>query len=415
VGIHYAPDQTGNAPYTTLMAEAIAAAGAEVEVVTGVPHYPSWTVGPSYRRGLRWIERSGSIRVVRVRHTVPNPPRTLGRAIMDASFFGVALPTISGRRADATIAVTPALAPVAAALAGRRGRPVGALVQDLTGNAAAQSGTSGAVLGRAIARAEYRLLGACDLVGVVSRDFGTILQSQGIDIDRIIDLPNCTHVSASHRSKREARRRLGWDENRFLAVYTGTIGRKQGLEMIVDTARHLPADSNIEFLLVGAGGERPRLEGLSRGISNLRFADSVGAEDYPDVLAAADALLLTERAGVREMSLPSKLTSYAIAHRPIVASVEPDGITGRVLIERGAALVTPAGDVRALAAGIRSIRDNAALAAALADASARLRDPELTIEMAAARYCDFAARLVRLYAPDRKTANLASTVNSPSS
>jgi colanic acid biosynthesis glycosyl transferase WcaI len=407
VGIDYAPDQTGNAPYTTLMAEAIAAGGAEVEVVTGVPHYPSWSVDPAYRRGLRWNESSGSVRLVRVRHWVPNPPRVVGRCVMEATYFGAALPTILSRRADATIAVTPALSGVAAALAGRRGSPVGALVQDLTGNAAAQSGTSGAGVGRAIARAEYRLLRACDLVGVVSQDFGTILQSQGVESDRIVDLPNCIHVTASTCSKREARRRLGWDENRFLAVYTGTIGRKQGLELLIDAARLLSTESNIEFVVVGAGGERPALEDLARGVTNLRFVDPVGAEEYPDVLAAADALLLTERPGVKEMSLPSKITSYAIAGRPIVAAVESDGITGRILLDRQAALVTPAGDAHALAASIRMIHESPPLAADLSNASARLKDPDLTIEASAVRSCDFATRLVGLSARGRGVADLA--------
>ena len=54
VGIYYAPDATGIAPYTTDLCETLAAHGASVHAVVGVPHYPEWTVGSAYRTGIRY-------------------------------------------------------------------------------------------------------------------------------------------------------------------------------------------------------------------------------------------------------------------------------------------------------------------------------------------------------------------------
>ena len=65
---------------------------------------------------------------------------------------------------------------------------------------------------------------------------------------------------------------------------------------------------------------------------------------FPDVLAAADVLLLSERASVVDMSLPSKLTSYAVAGRPIVAAVPAGGTTAAELDRSGAALRVEPGD-----------------------------------------------------------------------
>ena len=110
------------------------------------------------------------------------------------------------------------------------------------------------------------------------------------------------------------------------------------------------------------------------------------------------------------MSLPSKLTSYSTAGRPIVAAVEPDGITGRVLLGRRAALTSPAGDAEAFAVNIRSVCENHSLAADLADASKRLEDSELSLDAAAARYCSFAARLVQILARKRQSAQPARTI-----
>ena len=48
VGINYAPEHTGIAPYTTNACSYLAEQGAEVFVLTGLPHYPQWTVPPDY-------------------------------------------------------------------------------------------------------------------------------------------------------------------------------------------------------------------------------------------------------------------------------------------------------------------------------------------------------------------------------
>ncbi|MBD0321819.1 MAG: glycosyltransferase WbuB, partial [Aldersonia sp.] len=42
VGINYAPETTGIAPYTSGLADGLAARGHRVEVLTGQPHYPQW-------------------------------------------------------------------------------------------------------------------------------------------------------------------------------------------------------------------------------------------------------------------------------------------------------------------------------------------------------------------------------------
>jgi 2-polyprenyl-6-methoxyphenol hydroxylase-like FAD-dependent oxidoreductase len=53
---------------------------------------------------------------------------------------------------------------------------------------------------------------------------------------------------------------------------------------------------------------------------------------------AADLLLLCERPGVLEMSLPSKLTSYVTSGRPLLAAVEPGGITATYVADHGIAI-----------------------------------------------------------------------------
>ena len=105
VGMHYAPEHTGNAPYTTGMVEALHAAGHRVRVVTGYPHYPAWEVTAGYT-GLRRHETIDGVPVTRVRHPVPVVPDARRRVVMDAAFTAHAA-LVGGPRPDVVVAVSP--------------------------------------------------------------------------------------------------------------------------------------------------------------------------------------------------------------------------------------------------------------------------------------------------------------------
>src|SRR6202035_4975467 len=102
--------------------------------------------------------------------------------------------------------------------------------------------------------------------------------------------------------------------------------------------------------------QRRALESQARGLRNVRFAGLVADDLYPVVLAAADVLVVNERPSVGTMALPSKITSYLAAGRPILAAVADGGASHRELLGTGgAAWTVPAGDPAALAASLASL------------------------------------------------------------
>jgi glycosyltransferase involved in cell wall biosynthesis len=95
---------------------------------------------------------------------------------------------------------------------------------------------------------------------------------------------------------------------------------------------------------MGDGNQRQQLIGLAQRyrLPNLRFLPIQPAELFTSVLAAADMLLVNQRASVTNMSLPGKLTSYFASGRPLVAAVSPESETARELAATGSGvLVTP--------------------------------------------------------------------------
>ncbi len=403
VGINYAPELTGIGPYTSAMATALKEAGAAVHVVTGVPHYPQWSVEDSrYESGRYWYDEVDGVRITRCAHHVPAQPNMAGRARMESSFLRRALPVVRRDDSTAIIAVTPSLSGLAAAVLGRRRRPVGAVVQDLTGNAAGESGSSGQHAALGIAKAEYSLLARCSRLGVITPRFGEVLAAQGIDVNRVSQLPNFSHVRRANVQAVEARRRLGWPERAFTVVHTGNMGRKQGLECAIAAAREAQRRNvDVNVVLVGDGNQRRELEEMAAGLPNVIFVKPLDAQLYPLSLAAADVLLVSERPGVKEMSLPSKLTSYTAAGRPIVAAIDSDGITREQLDQFSAALATPAGDGVALLDAILRLRDSPRLVSELTRCAVLMHHTAYGQEGAYRRYVEFARSLLHPGQPAR--------------
>ena len=394
VGINYAPETSGIAPYTAACAEALLAAGAQVRVVTGVPHYPEWKVAPQYSRGRTWRETINGIAVLRLKHSVPRKPGVIGRAVMEVTFLVRAVWATWRDRSDVIVAVTPSLSALGAALLARRGRPVGVIVQDLVGNAAAQSGTTGGRVSRLISSLEYSMLAKADLVGVIADRFGALLQREGIPASRIANVANFTHIQPATVSRDEARAALGWPRDRFLVVHTGNMGMKQGLEVVVEAARLVDRqNSDVQFVLVGDGNQREQLVANAIGVRSVSFVAPLPEDLYPLALAAADVLLVNERPGVMEMSLPSKLTSYAAADRPILAAVQSGGITHEFIVRSGIAESIEPGDAQALLNGIQTTRARSGgNVPAPLEALRKVRN-ELSPEAASERYQMFVAAL----------------------
>jgi colanic acid biosynthesis glycosyl transferase WcaI len=356
VSTNYAPEHTGIGPYATQLAEHWAARGADTHVLAGLPHYPSWLLDPAYAGRWRVTEARGGVTVHRRKHTVPARQTALRRALFEASLLAhqlAAPPRMP--RPHAVVAQMPSLAGavVAARLAARHRVPFVPVVQDLMGAAAAQSGISGGDRAAAVAaRAERYALSRAALVGVIHDSFRPRIQAMGVDPARIRLVPNWSHVSRPSADGADTRARLGWAPDRQVVLHSGNMGLKQGLEVLVDAARLAPT---VDFVLMGDGNQRATLQERARDVPNLHFLPPAETADFPDVLAAADVLAVTQRASVLDMSVPSKLTSYFAAGRPVLASVAAEGGTADEVRRSGAGVLVPPEDAAALLAALKEL------------------------------------------------------------
>lgn len=398
IGLHFSPEPSGNAPYTTGLADGLATRGFVVNVITGYPHYPEWRRHPDYT-GWRTDESRDGVNVQRLRHYIPGQPSGLARLHMELS-FGVRVLFANWKQPDVVILVSPALfssglAMLRAKLSFRR-PPIALWVQDLYSRGLAETNTAGNTATRVLQRLESRVMRSADaLVAIHSRFRAYLVSELGVDESRVSVIRNWTHLPISSSSGREAsRERLGWQPDDFIVLHAGNMGMKQGLENVVNAAR-LASErrSNVKFVLMGDGHQRTKLQAMGQGITNLAFVESLPDDEFQASLTSADALLVNELPGVRDMSVPSKLTSYFNAGVPVLAATDAESVTAEeLLISEGGLRVSPS-DPAALVDAAEKLEKDPRLAHHLGQKGLKYRRDTLAAETAMRQYDVLVANL----------------------
>lgn len=369
VTLNYFPEETGNAAYTTSLAESLAARGVAVQVVAAAPHYPQWR---TYQRSgwSRHTERNG-VDVRRIRSYVPADPSWIRRAVFEI-LYGVRLGLRVPKDVDVVLLVSPGLltsSTVEWLLGFRRVNSRKILwVQDRYVQGVMEvAGAKQGIAGRLITKVADRILRRSDEVVVIHERWKKEISDQfRLPAEKFQVIRNWTHVTVADASECDATRmRQGWGERgkEIIALHAGNMGVKQGLENVIRAAklaetRALP----LRFVLMGDGNQRTALEELAGHCGAVSFLPPQDEHEYVRLLGAADVLLLNEKPGMLSSAVPSKLTSYFITGRPVVAATESQSVSADEVRASGAGIVVTPGDPDALLWGIeRAVADRQVL------------------------------------------------------
>ena len=160
------------------------------------------------------------------------------------------------------------------------------------------------------------------------------------------------------------RRELGWPDDVTVVLHAGNMGAKQGLANVVEAARIADRDSQpLLFVLMGDGNQRAALEAMGT-TGCLQFIDPVPQELFTAALRAADILLVNERPGIKDMSVPSKLTSYFATGQPIIAATDAESVTAEEIEASGAGIRVDADRPELIVSAAMELRNNPQMARA---------------------------------------------------
>ncbi|MBD0864075.1 glycosyltransferase family 4 protein [Gordonia sp. zg691] len=396
IAINYAPEVTGIAPYVTDITRRLAARGWSVRVITGYPHYPQWHLDGEMSDYTSTVVDHGVI-VVRVPHSIPAGAAMIPRSRMELEFGMRAIAAHLRPEAVAVMASPPLIASAMVMMRRKVGRrrlsPMGVWVHDLYSQAVSEAASGGSVSRTLVGRLERFALCAADEVAVVHPRFGEIIVDRlGVNPDVVTHVRNWTQVVHPPRIDRDsARQQLGIPADAIVAVHAGNMGLKQGLENLVDAAKVAGARGGssaqkLHIYLLGNGNQRRQLEERAGDCAAITFVDSLPDHEFHLMLSAADVLVVNEKPGVVEMSLPSKLTTYFSYGLPVVAAVADDGITAGEVRRSGAGVVVPAGDPSALVAAITRVATDTAAARAMGAAGVAYSHEVLGADAAVERF-----------------------------
>jgi colanic acid biosynthesis glycosyl transferase WcaI len=410
VCLNYPPEPTGVAVYTGALAEDLAERGVDVRVITGVPHYPQWRLYDGYDKAPTEI-RDG-LTVTRRRHPVPRNPQVFNRLGMELA-FGLKAVITRCNASDVVVLVNPALfsSILVALKAALCRRPVVVWVQDIYSLAISETGRGGSVASKLVASAERGLLNRAQAVIAIHDRFQHHLVTQlGVDPEKISVIRNWCHIeeasSLTQSSRAEMRRQLGWRDDVTVLLHAGNMGAKQGLGNLVKASRIADqANAPVLFVLMGAGSHRAELESMGDNRC-LQIIDPLPPESFSTALHAADALLINERAGVTEMSVPSKLTSYFATGLPVIAATDSGSVTADEIEASGAGIRVDADKPELIVMAAMELRNDPQQARALGKKGIEFRHSHLSPDSSLGSFYELLSKLAVKSSHGRRNSSL---------
>lgn len=323
-GINYYPELTGIGKYTGEMGPWLAKQGHTVEVITAPPYYPEWEIHPAYQ-GKGW--HTEQIEGVTVHRSPLYTPKTVSsgkRILHEFSFVASSLPywlkALFGKRYDVVICMAPAfhLGFIALAYSRLRGVPFVYHIQDLQVDMAKELGMlKNQPFLSVLTKAEKIILNGCTAVSTISEGMIRKIIAKGIPASKCVLFPNWVDrafirplpVSESLRG------RFGLQHTDRVVLYSGSLGEKQGLDIILTVADRLRHHNDLYFLIVGSGGAEQKLVELAnvQQLDHVRFFPLQPYEQLSALLATADIHLVLQRQSASDLVLPSKLTGILAA------------------------------------------------------------------------------------------------------
>lgn len=361
-GINYAPELTGIGKYTGEMAAWLAKKGHDVHVMTTLPYYPEWQVHASYK-GKKWhTEILDGVKVHRVPIYVPKEVNSKKRILHEFTFFVSGFPKwvkqIGSKKFDIVFCVAPPFHLGFAPLFYKFFKKTALInhIQDLQVDAAKDLGMikNKRFLDIMFGMERY-ILTKSTMVSTISKGMQQKIMAKGIPEKKILLFPNWVDESVIYPLNKEhsLRKEFGIEEEKKVVLYSGNLGEKQGLEIIINVAKSFGTD--VLFLICGSGGGRDKLIRMAEmeNVTNIRFQPLQPYEKLSALLASADVHLVLQKKSAADLVMPSKLTGILAAGGCAVVTAEPGTSLYEVIYEKNAGiLVTPESE-SALTEGIK--------------------------------------------------------------
>lgn len=347
--------------------------GHDVAMISTFPYYPWWKKPAEARGKLHQRSVMKGVTVHRCWHWVPAKPSTFTRLLHEMSFlFTSTVAALFLRRPDVFIVISPPLFLGIGAFVVSKilRRPFIFHVQDLQPDAALGLGMikAGPAV-RALFVLEKWSYRSASLVSGISQGMLDAYARKGVPHQKIVMFPNWIPDQAGGRAEAKGgasfRAVNGLTGDVPLIAYSGNVGMKQGLEVVVEagalgqtTSPQRPGQRRlIHWAICGEGAAKPALEERikAENVPGVRLYPLQPDDLYHALLREADVCLITQQRGTGQFFFPSKLLSILQYGRPVLAVADESSELARAVHQGQFGTVVPPGDAPALFAAAETM------------------------------------------------------------
>lgn len=339
-GLNFWPEPVGIGKYTGELAFWLKEQGYDIRVVTTAPYFPTWKSS-----GMAYLcQNTNGIKIMRCPLWVPSRPSGITRLIHLASFTFSSIPVVLMQlswRPTILYTVAPSFMCTPISIALKRLCPsikkTILHIQDLELDAAFNLGLLRGQRIKGWAEcAESMTLRSFDVVSTISERMRERIIAKGVARQRTAVVPNWIdtdlirpHVEGT-RNLNSYRKELSIDSKSIIAMYSGSMNKKQGMEILVGVIKTLKDVKNLIWLLAGEGPTKGLLETELYGYRNVKILSLQPENRMNEWLNLADIHLLPQKSAAADLVLPSKLMGMMASGKPIVAGAEAGTELGEI-------------------------------------------------------------------------------------
>lgn len=337
ISYNYAPELTGIGKYNAEMCEYLASIGHQVTVLTAYPYYPNWKVFDGYKNTWYRKELLNGVNLIRCPFYVPSNPTGLKRILQDFSFyistlFVVLWQIVSLKKYDMVFTPSPSFMCGFHGLLLQFFRPSTKFIyhiQDLQIDAAIDLNIiKQNWLQQTLVNVERFILNNAAIVSTISTGMQQKILAKHTKLNNVLLFPNWVDNSRIFKttSNKTIIADLGIPLDKKIFFYSGAIGEKQGLEIIIEAAPNIAKqNSDVVFVISGKGPYKEKLlqDVMQNHISNIIFIDLQPIDVFNQLLNHAFCHLVIQKESAGDLLLPSKLTNIlAVGGLSIITAVK---------------------------------------------------------------------------------------------
>ena len=201
-------------------------------------------------------------------------------------------------------------------------------------------------IGRCIENFTYR---NADKIIVISQDFKRNIMTKGVPEEKIEVIYNWVDENAITPVKDEENElfeEFGISRDKFRVVYAGNLGNAQNIEIIVNAARRLKNNKQIEFIIFGKGGLEDEIKAtkVKEQLDNLMILPLQPYERVSKVYGLGHLCLVSCKPGLGGAAMPSKTWSIMSSGRAVLANFD-EGELKEIVENNKCGVFTNAGDL----------------------------------------------------------------------